>query len=48
MKFKGEVELDKIIDGLGKADWTVLLTILIGLVAWGITKFFDYRKVMKK
>ena len=40
--------MDKIIDGLGKADWTVLLTILIGLVAWGIIKFFDYRKVMKK
>lgn len=26
----------------------MLLTILIGLVAWGLMKFFDYRKVMKK
>ena len=40
--------MNKIIDGLGKADWTVLLTILIGLVAWGIMKFFDYKKLMKK
>lgn len=38
--------MDKIVEALSKADWTVLLTIILGLAAWGIAELFKSKKIL--